>query len=166
MSENENEDYFEGMSPEEIKDWLASMLPGAQQEEAPLADVIAASPYSLVGDKPTHPEDIPPVHDYEVVLTFSTRDTRAQVEEFFEEVMESMPNGTRSSITTSGQVVSVDDLKPEHLKSRIRVTVSGRLIEGTLDAVYDSGLGSGISKTLVIDGKAWVMSFGVVELNV
>lgn len=127
---------------------------------------IEAYPYTLIGEGALHPKEIPPIHDYEVTLRFSTRDSRQAVEAFFEELLPALPNGTRTAITTNGEAINVEDLTFEHWGMRIRLVVDGRTIEGKLDAIYTTGVGSGVSQTLIIDGKAYALSFGVAEINV
>lgn len=136
------------------------------EEEKSVATVIAESPYSVIGGAPIHPENIPPQHDYVVTLKFSTRDDKATVDKFFEELLTVLPNGTHTNITTTGEVINVEDLTWGNVGSTIRVFVEGRTVEGKLDAIYTTGLGSGVSQTLIIDGKAWSLSFGVAEINV
>lgn len=167
---NEGEEFeARELSAEEINEILDTLFgEGASPEDDQqrLAEAIEASPYSVVGGAPIHPESIPPVHDYQVTLTFSTRDERKSVDQFFENLLPMLPNGTQTTITTSGEVINVSDLSWSHVGSRIRIFVEGRTVEGKLEGLYTSGVGSGISQTLIIDGKAWSLSFGVAELNV
>lgn len=165
---NEPED-FEPDPEEERDDQILEFLQRLMQEQQDAAEVtidLSNTPYSVIGGKPIHPENVPQVHDYEVLLKFQTRDSVQQVNNFIEELMKQMPNGTVSTVTTSGEAISVDDLTWSDVNKTIRIFVEGRSVEGKLDGVYTTGVGSGISKTLIIDGKAWSVSFGVAELNI
>lgn len=106
------------------------------------------------------------VATYTVEFTFGAQLAREDVEQWVEAVVQQLPEGTESKVKQHPMLVDVENLTDAHKGATVKVHVEGRDVEGTLEGVHMAGGTSGNARVLVIDGKAWTVNYGVVQVNI
>lgn len=158
-----NEDDFDssGMSDEEYQEYLREYIDRQQTEEQDEitqtygADVIVAPEVVEEADK----------QEFSVRFDFTAKVMNVNdVEEWSKLVLQSLPDGTSVTIEATPKIVDVYDLTERHIGSKVRLVAGNRTVDGTLDAIYQTG-GSAYSRTLIIDGEGYQAAFGLVTVN-
>lgn len=97
---------------------------------------------------------------------FGANLTPEQAQEWIATVREQLPEGAAATVKTVPLTLEVENLTEQHVGEHVKVYVDKRTgeVEGKLDALYVAGR-QGIARTLVIDGTAYTMTYGVVQLS-
>lgn len=97
---------------------------------------------------------------------FGSNMTPAQAEEWISSIHNNLPEGTVATVRTVPLVLNLEDVTPQHVGQQVSVFVnrSTGTVTGRLDAVYPAGRQS-LARTLVIDGRAYTLIYGVVQIS-
>lgn len=79
-----------------------------------------------------------------------------------------LPAGTTIALKQEPLIIDVTELTEQHAGEKIKVYVNKNVgeIEGTLEHVYVAGRSDdSSSRTLVIDGRAFTVSYGSAQLS-
>lgn len=107
-----------------------------------------------------------PTLGFTVTFDFNARVlTESDLYDWAELVLKTLPDNTKVTIAAATTLVNVEDLTDKHVGNRVKVVIGAHTVEGVLDGVFAAGEGSGHARVLVINGKAWRATFGVVEVN-
>lgn len=87
------------------------------------------------------------------------------VEQWAHLVLKQLPEGSTTDVTAHPVLVNVEDLTEDHVGSTVKVTINGNVVEGELEAVHVAGEGTADARVLIINGRAWRTTYGVVQVN-
>lgn len=106
-------------------------------------------------------------YGYEVVLRFTAENTWQEIAGWVQRnIAPLVDEDMIIEVKQLPKIIDVERLTAEHYGSKVRVHVEGRDVEGTLQSVFAAGGTSGHARVLVIDGKAWTVNYGAVQVNV
>jgi hypothetical protein len=90
-----------------------------------------------------------------------------EAQEWLDAIADQLPEGVQITLKQEPLVLDVADLTDAHKGEQVKVWVPGYgEVTGRLDAVFSTGRKTDEStRTLIIDGRAWTLTFGVVTLS-
>jgi hypothetical protein len=101
---------------------------------------------------------------YAVKVDFGSDANPDEVQGWFDMLMESMPPGSDGRVVIEPTVLNVEDLDEAHIGAHVRANLPGGWnVEGQLEGVFPSG--NGVARTLIIDGRAYTTSYGLVTIG-
>jgi hypothetical protein len=97
---------------------------------------------------------------------FGANLTTEEAAEWVENFRSLLPEGAVADIRMVPLVVEVENITQEHIGQKVSIFVDKKTgtVEGYLEAVFPSGR-QGIAHTLVIDGTAYTVTYGLVTLS-
>jgi len=97
---------------------------------------------------------------------FGANLTPEQAAEWVENFRSLLPEGAEADIRMVPMVVEVENITTEYIGQKVSVYVDRKTgtVEGYLEAVFPAGR-AGLSHTLVIDGTAYTVTYGLVTLS-
>lgn len=97
---------------------------------------------------------------------FGANLTPEEAQEWIATVREQLPDGASGTVKTVPLMLEVENLTEQHIGEHVKVYVDKHTgeVEGTLDALYVAGR-QGIARTLVINGTAYTLTYGIVQLS-
>jgi hypothetical protein len=101
---------------------------------------------------------------YSVKVDFGADAEPDEVEAWFAMLMQSMPEGATGRVVLDRVVLEVEELDEAHIGAHIVADLPGNQhVEGTLEGVFPSA--NGIARTLIIDGRAYYVTYGLVTVG-
>lgn len=97
---------------------------------------------------------------------FGANLTPEEAQGWIDAVKEQLPEGAEAEVKMVPMIIEVENLSDEFIGQKVKVYVDRKTgtVEGTLDAVFPAGR-QGIAHTLVIEGVAYTVTYGLVTLS-
>lgn len=104
---------------------------------------------------------------YIATFEFGSNINSEQAQEWLDAIRDNLPDGTKATLKAEPLLLDVEELTDAHAGEKIKVYVPGfGEVSGKLQAVFNSGAKTNESaRTLVIDGRAWTVNYGVAQLS-
>lgn len=100
-------------------------------------------------------------------VTFGSNIGSIEAQEWLDAIAAQLPDGVKVTLKQEPLILDVTDLTDAHKGEKIKIYVPGYgEVSGKLGAVYKTGSKTNDeTRTLVIDGRAWTVNYGVVTLS-